>query len=68
VFERVIGIGRVVNIQQNGLIQVLVLKEVPNHVELWQRIRSHERSILPQIVIKPSIDFNETGIEVRFNE
>lgn len=68
VFERVIGIGRVVNIQQNGLIQVLVLREVPNHVELWQRIRNHERSILAQIVIKPSIDFNETGIEVRFNE
>ena len=68
VFERAIGIGRVANIQQNGLIQVLVLREVQNHVDLWQRIRNHERSILPQIVIKPSIDFNEAGIEVRSNE
>jgi hypothetical protein len=68
VFERAIGIGRVANIQQNGLIQVLVLKEVPSHVELWQRIRNHETAILSQIVIKPSIDFNEAGIEVRFNE
>lgn len=68
VFERAIGIGRVANIQQNGLIQVRVLREVQNHANLWQRIRNHERSILPQIVIKPSIDFNEAGIEVRSNE
>ncbi len=68
VFEQAIGIGRVANIQQNGLIQVLVLREVPNHAELWQRVRNHETAILSQIVIKPSIDFNEAGIEVRFNE
>jgi hypothetical protein len=68
VFERAIGIGRVANVQQNGLIQVVVLREVPSHAELWQRIRNHDRSILPQIVIKPSIDFNEAGVEVRFNE
>jgi hypothetical protein len=68
VVERAIGIGRVTNVQQNGLIQVLVLREVPNHAELWQRIRNHEKAILSQIIIKPSIDFNEAGIEVRFNE
>jgi len=68
VFEQAIGIGRVANIQQNGLIQVLVLREVPNHVELWQRIRTQETAILSQIVIKPSMDFNAAGIEVRFNE
>jgi hypothetical protein len=68
VFERAIGIGRVANIQQNGLIQVLVLREAPNHVELWQRIRNHDATVLPQIVIKPSIDFNEVGSEARFNE
>jgi hypothetical protein len=63
-FEQAIGIGRMANIQQNGLIQVLVLREVLNHVDLWQRIRNQGRSILPQIVIKPPIDFNAARIEV----
>ena len=65
-FEQAIGIGRMANIQQNGLIQVLVLREVLNHVDLWQRIRNQGRSILPQIVIKPPIDFNAARIEVSF--
>jgi hypothetical protein len=68
VFERQIGIGRVANIQQNGLVQVVVLAEVSTHAELWQRIRNREAAALSQIVVKPSISFNETGIEVRFNE
>jgi hypothetical protein len=67
-FERKIGIGRVVNIQENGLIQVLVLREVSNHSELWQRVRNHEIATLSGIVIKPSIDFNAIGIEGGFDE
>ena len=68
VFERAIGIGRVINIQENGLIQVLVLREVPSHADLWQRIRSREMATLGQVPIKPSIDFHEAGVEVRFDE
>jgi hypothetical protein len=68
IFERAIGIGRIVNIQTNGLIQVLVLREVLNQSGLWQRVRSGEMAILSHVVIKPSIDFNAVGIEVRFDE
>jgi hypothetical protein len=68
VFERSIGIGRVANIQENGRLQVQVLKEDPNHAESWRRIRNREMAIVGQIVVKPSIDFNEAGIEVLFNE
>nr|WP_294506136.1 hypothetical protein [uncultured Rhodopila sp.] len=68
ILERAIGIGRVVNIQENGLIQVRVLREVSNQSGLWQRIRSCERAILSHVVIKPSVDFTSVGIEVRFNE
>jgi hypothetical protein len=67
-FERAIGIGRVVNIQENGLIQVLVLREISSHFELWQRIRSREIATLSHVVIKPSIDFDSVGIEVRFDD
>ncbi len=68
IFERAIGIGRVVNIQANGLIQVLVLRTMVNHTELWQRIRAREMATLSGVLIKPSIDFNSVGIEVRFDE
>jgi hypothetical protein len=46
----------------------VVLKEVSNHAEIWQRVRNREAAILAQIVIKPSIDFKEAGVEVRFDE
>jgi hypothetical protein len=68
VFERLIGVGRVSNIQQNGLIQVLVLVEVPLHAELWQRVRSREASVIGQLVVKPSVPFGAAGMEVRFDE
>ena len=68
VFERTVGIGRVINVQENGLIQVVVLREMPHHADLWQRIRSREMTTLGQVTIKPSIDFHEAGVEVRFNE
>jgi hypothetical protein len=67
VFERAIGIGRVANVQQNGLVQVLVLRETPSHPEIWQRIRRRDTVTLSQLVIKPSIAFSDAGIEVRFN-
>jgi hypothetical protein len=67
VFERLVGVGRVANVQQNGLVQVLVLMEVPTHVALWQRIRNREVTVIAQIVVKPSIPYDEAGMEVRFN-
>jgi hypothetical protein len=67
-FERTIGIGRVINVQENGLIQVLVLREVSNDAELWQRIRGREMATLSHVIIKPSVDFREAGIEVWSNE
>ncbi len=56
VFERQIGFSRVSNIQQDGRVQVLVLAELSTHADL------------SQIVVKPSISFDEAGIEVGFNE
>jgi hypothetical protein len=66
VFERVIGIGRVVNVQQNGLTQVLVLAELPRNADLWQRTRNREAATLAQLVVKPSVLFDAAGVEVRF--
>jgi hypothetical protein len=68
VFEQSIGIGRVANVQENGRRQVQVLKEVANRADLWQPIRNREMAVVGRTVIKPSIDFNEAGVEVWFNE
>ena len=68
VFEQAVGIGRVSNIQENGLIQVSVLREMPYHADLWQRIRNREMTTVGQVTIKPSIDFHEDGVELRFDE
>lgn len=67
-FERLIGVGRVSNIQQDGRIQVLVLSELGSGAEIWQRIRRRDTAILAHVVVKPSVPYGEAGIEVRFNE
>ncbi|MEJ0018176.1 MAG: hypothetical protein WDN25_16750 [Acetobacteraceae bacterium] len=67
-FERQIGIGLVTNVQQNGLVQVTVLEEIPAHAGVWQRVRNREATVLSQLVVKPSISPGEAGIRVRFNE
>lgn len=68
VFERMIGVGHVINIQEDGLVQVLVLREMPAHAELWQRIRNRETATLGQVIVKPSISINMAGVEVQFDE
>jgi hypothetical protein len=67
VIERLIGVGRVANVRQNGLVQVIVLVELPTHVKLWERIRNRDATAIAQVVVKPSIPYDEAGMEVRFN-
>ena len=64
VFERRIGIGRVTNIQQNGLVQIQLLTEVSTHADIWQRIRNRETATLSQSVVKPSVASEAVGTEV----
>ena len=66
--ERPIGVGRVSNVQQDGRIQILVLREHATEAETWQRIRRDEAATLAHIVVKPSVAYGAPGIEVRFNE
>ncbi len=68
VLEQVIGVGRVIHTQENGLIQIRVLHEHLNHAELWQRIRGSDVAVPSRVVIKPSIGYNAAGIEVRVDE
>jgi hypothetical protein len=68
ILEQAIGVGQVINSQESGLIQIRVLREDRNHAVLWERIRGGDMAVLSRVVIKPSIDFNAAGIEVRIDE
>lgn len=52
VLERLIGVGRVSNIQQNGRIQITVLREFEGRARLWEMIRAHDTAPLERIVVK----------------
>ena len=66
-FERLIGLGKVDSIQ-SGRVQVLVVRELDGYAELWQRIRRQDGATIARVVVKPSVPYNETRVEVRFNE
>jgi hypothetical protein len=62
IFEQRIGIGYVCNLQQNGLVQIRVMKVVSNPDELWQRISNRDLPILAQVVIRPSVAISDVEI------
>jgi hypothetical protein len=65
--EESVGIGQVINVQENGLIQIRESEEGSNHAALWQPIRGRKAASLSRFIVKPSIDFNAAGIKVRFD-
>ena len=55
-FERLIGLGFVTTIQENGWIQVCVLGETDMETEeIWQRILQNNKDELGLLLVKPSI-------------
>jgi hypothetical protein len=57
-FERLIGLGFVTTIQENGWIQVCVLGETETDTEteeIWKRILQNNKDELELLLVKPSI-------------
>ncbi len=55
-FEKLIGWGYVLTVQQGGLIQVLVIREVGEAQDsIWEKIRNNDGSVLSKLLIRPSI-------------
>jgi hypothetical protein len=52
-FERLIGMGIVSNIQENGLIQVVVERHLPECDELWKAILSNKADKIKNLIVKP---------------
>jgi hypothetical protein len=62
ILERRIGIEYVYNIQENGFVQIRVVKVVSNPDELWQRIRNCDLPTLARVVVRPSMTMDEVVI------
>lgn len=65
--ERLIGVGRVATVTEGGLIQVVVLAELPRPPDVWRRIRGRDADTLRRILVKLSVPFGEAGVERIFN-
>ena len=55
-FERLIGVGFILTIQANGLIQVLVNKAIEDKGgSIWESICRNDATVLSRLHVKPSI-------------
>ena len=55
-FEMLIGVGFVLTIQQDGLVQILVSKKVESGRDmLWTEVTSNNANTLRKLIVKPSI-------------
>lgn len=55
-YEPLIGIGFVLTIQENGLIQVLVDRCYDErYKEIWDKVRENNASILEKLIVKPLV-------------
>lgn len=64
-FEVYVADGRVRNIQDNGLIQVQILRWEEQEASLLERLHRQERTAMDQIMVKPAVvsDLLEQGAQ-----
>jgi hypothetical protein len=67
-FERLIGVGRVSNIQEEKIIAITVLRSRAGQEAIWRRIRDRESAALADLRVKPTVPFGETGLGATTNE
>lgn len=54
-FEQLLGIGKVLNIQENGNIQVILDKYSPVYQDIIDKLRKNDATILNKILVKPTV-------------
>lgn len=54
-FETLIGIGTVINIQEDGKIQVGLIHSVKGHEDAIQKLRQNDAASLKATVVKPTV-------------
>ncbi len=54
-FERLIGFGVVLNIQENGMIQIMVTSEIKSCPDIFDKLRNNDSDALKKLRVKPSV-------------
>lgn len=55
-FEVLIGIGFVLTLQDDGLIQVVVSRQLDEtYKDVWLKVCQNDASVLPRLLVKPSL-------------
>ena len=55
-YEPLIGSGFVFTVQENGLIQIVVVRCMDErYSEVWEKVRSNNSSILEKLIVKPIV-------------
>jgi len=52
-FERLIGIGSVINVQENGLIQISVIESKSEDANVWKPILENKADKIKYLIVKP---------------
>lgn len=52
--EEFIGLGQILNVQQNGLIQVLITQSISGD-DVWAKIKANDAGELKKLKIKPTV-------------
>jgi hypothetical protein len=54
-FEQLVGFGRVINVQEDGKIQVILIKSFEEYNDIITRLGQNDSTILGKIIVKPTV-------------
>ncbi len=54
-FERLLGLGHVVNIQADGYIQVELIRAINDTDDIVQKLANNDKNIIEKIIVKPNV-------------
>lgn len=54
-FEQIFGIGKVINVQQNGMIQIGLIQILDKTSDTFEKLSNNDKDIIERIIIKPTV-------------
>ena len=65
-YERFVGVGKVIHIQENGKIQAEIINWLKP--DLLKRLQENDVTVLRRLIVKPSIPYEYAGLLLRNRE
>lgn len=60
--EELVGVGRIVNIQENGIIQAAMIRPLQGHEDFAKRLRQNEGEAVRTTRVKPNVPGSHTNL------